>query len=100
MLTASHEYCSWAQSSVQLLPAAPESLCVLSFQTDPTASLSVETFMGWAGCSISQASLSIMYDLVQETLEEAMELDAVFHELMGSRAGLMMKGKTTFSRMP
>ena len=42
------------------------------------------------GCSISQASLSIMYDLVAgKTLDEAMELFRTFHKLMESRgAGL------------
>ena len=42
------------------------------------------------GCSISQASLSIMVDLVQgKTVDEAMRLAGVFHQLMNSRgAGL------------
>ena len=38
------------------------------------------------GCSISQASLSVMTDLVEgKTVEEAMSLGAIFHKLMESR---------------
>lgn len=38
------------------------------------------------GCSISQASISVMTDLVTgHTLTEVAELDAVFHRLMESR---------------
>lgn len=42
------------------------------------------------GCSISQASLSMMVDLVEgKSVEEALKLDALFHKLMESRgAGL------------
>lgn len=42
------------------------------------------------GCSISQASLSMMVDLVEgKSVEEALRLDALFHKLMESRgAGL------------
>ena len=42
------------------------------------------------GCSISQASLSIMVDLVEgKTVDEAMRLTGLFHQLMDSRgAGL------------
>ena len=42
------------------------------------------------GCSISQASLSIMVNLVEgKTVDEAMELFGQFHKLMESRgAGL------------
>lgn len=42
------------------------------------------------GCSISQASLSVMTDLVSgKTVDEAMRLFAIFHRLMQSRgAGL------------
>ena len=38
------------------------------------------------GCSISQASLSMMVDLVEGTsVDEALRLDALFHKLMESR---------------
>lgn len=38
------------------------------------------------GCSISQASTSVMTDLViGKTIDEAMELERVFHEMMHSR---------------
>ena len=38
------------------------------------------------GCSISQASLSVMVDLVEgKTVDEAMELAGTFHKLMESR---------------
>ena len=42
------------------------------------------------GCSISQASLSMMVDLVEgKSVDEALRLDALFHKLMESRgAGL------------
>ena len=42
------------------------------------------------GCSISQASLSVMVDLVDgKTVDEAMDLEQTFHKLMESRgAGL------------
>lgn len=38
------------------------------------------------GCSISQASLSMMVDLVEgKSVDEALRLDALFHKLMESR---------------
>lgn len=38
------------------------------------------------GCSISQASLSMMVDLVEgKSVDEALQLDALFHKLMESR---------------
>ena len=47
------------------------------------------------GCSISQASLSVMVDLCAgKTVDEAMELFRDFHELMESRgAGLQDEAK-------
>ena len=50
---------------------------------------------GGHGCSISQASLSVMVDLCAgKTVDEAMELFRDFHELMESRgAGLQDEAK-------
>ena len=49
------------------------------------------------GCSISQASLSVMVDLVDgKTVDEAMDLEQTFHKLMESRgAGLDDDALTT-----
>ena len=88
VLTASHEYCVPAQSH-QFNPTCGDEVTVRIELSDGSDGKPVRIeSLSWdgQGCSISQASLSIMYDLVRgKTLEEAMELDAVFHELMDSR---------------
>lgn len=85
---ASHEYCVPGQAH-QFNPTCGDEVTVrveLSDGTDgkPVSIRSLE----WDGhgCSISQASLSIMYDLVAgKSLDEAMHLADLFHQLMQSR---------------
>lgn len=88
-VTAQHEACSAARSH-QFNPTCGDeaSVHVELSQGEPHR---IERIV-WdgQGCSISQASLSIMVDLVEgKTLDEAMELYAAFRKLMESRgAGL------------
>ncbi|WP_454893574.1 Fe-S cluster assembly sulfur transfer protein SufU [Alloscardovia omnicolens] len=91
-LSAEHEYCVTAQSH-QFNPTCGDEVTVRVELTNGKNGepIRIEKLM-WdgQGCSISQASLSIMYDLVAgKTLDEAMELFQTFHKLMESRgAGL------------
>ncbi|MFC0265347.1 Fe-S cluster assembly sulfur transfer protein SufU [Alloscardovia macacae] len=89
---AEHEACVSAQSH-QFNPTCGDEVTVRVELSDGTNGepIRIENLI-WdgQGCSISQASLSIMYDLVQgKTLDEAMELSRTFKKLMESRgAGL------------
>ena len=71
---ASHEYCTPGESH----------------QFNPTCGTIKRLVWDGHGCSISQASLSVMVDLVDgKTVDEAMDLEQTFHKLMESRgAGL------------
>ena len=91
-LHASHEYCVPAQSH-QFNPTCCDEVTVRVDITDGSdgqpARIDRLVWDG-QGCSISQASLSIMVDLVDgKTVDEAMSLFHDFHQLMESRgAGL------------
>ena len=72
VVRASHEYCTPGESH----------------QFNPTCGDEATIRLVWDGhgCSISQASLSIMVDLVEgKTVDDAMELEQLFHRLMESR---------------
>ena len=87
-LQASHEYCVPAQSH-QFNPTCGDEVTVRVELSDGSDGkpIRIES-LAWdgQGCSISQASLSIMYDLVRgKTVDQEMELDKTFHQLMNSR---------------
>lgn len=89
---AEHEYCVSAQSH-QFNPTCGDEVTVrveLSNGSDGKPVRIEKLEWDGQGCSISQASLSIMYDLVHDkTLDEALELSRTFKKLMESRgAGL------------
>lgn len=91
-LQAEHEYCVSAQSH-QFNPTCGDEVTVRVELSDGSDGKPVRIeSLQWdgQGCSISQASLSIMYDLVHDkTLDEALELSRTFKKLMESRgAGL------------
>lgn len=86
---ASHESCS-AGESHQFNPTCGDEATVHVEVSESEPHVIERLVWDGHGCSISQASLSIMVDLVEgKTVEEAMALFADFHELMESRgAGL------------
>ena len=91
-LQASHEYCVPAQSH-QFNPTCGDEVTVrveISDGSDGKPQRIEDLIWDGQGCSISQASLSIMVDLVRgKTVDEAMDLFHDFHRLMESRgAGL------------
>ena len=72
IVQASHEYCTPGESH----------------QFNPTCGdeATVHVEVSGHGCSISQASLSVMVDLVEgKSVDEAMHLADTFHRLMESR---------------
>ncbi|NEG96194.1 SUF system NifU family Fe-S cluster assembly protein [Bifidobacterium sp. SMB2] len=87
-LQASHEYCVPAQSH-QFNPTCGDEVTVrveISDGSDGRPQHIEKLIWDGQGCSISQASLSIMVDLVDgKTVDEAMELFHTFHKLMESR---------------
>lgn len=87
-LQASHEYCVPGEAH-QFNPTCGDEVTVRVELTDGKDGKPVTVkSLAWDGhgCSISQASLSIMYDLVAgKTLDEAMHLEDLFHQLMESR---------------
>ncbi|RBP98649.1 SUF system NifU family Fe-S cluster assembly protein [Bifidobacterium aemilianum] len=86
---ASHEYCSPGESH-QFNPTCGDEVTV-HVEVSETEPRTIERLV-WDGhgCSISQASLSIMTDLVAgRSVDDAMTLEESFHKLMESRgAGL------------
>ncbi|MFD0705043.1 Fe-S cluster assembly sulfur transfer protein SufU [Alloscardovia venturai] len=91
-VAAEHEYCVSAQSH-QFNPTCGDEVTVrveLSDGSDGKPIRIENLIWDGQGCSISQASLSIMYDLVHDkTLDDAMKLSRTFKQLMESRgAGL------------
>ncbi len=83
-----HEYCVAGQSH-QFNPTCGDEVTVHVELSDGSNGkpVTIEDIV-WdgQGCSISQASLSIMYDLVYgKTLDEAMDLQRTFKKLMESR---------------
>lgn len=88
-VTARHEACSTARSH-QFNPTCGDEVTVhVEVGRDEPHRIEDIVWDG-QGCSISQASLSIMVDLVRgRTVDEAMHLFDEFHALMSSRgAGL------------
>ncbi len=87
-LTAEHEYCVSAQSH-QFNPTCGDEVTVRVELSDGSDGKPIRIEdLAWdgQGCSISQASLSIMYDLVHgKTLDEVMEVSRAFKQLMESR---------------
>ncbi|NEG69246.1 Fe-S cluster assembly sulfur transfer protein SufU [Bifidobacterium choloepi] len=88
-VTAAHASCS-AGESHQFNPTCGDEATVHVEIADGDPHVIERLVWDGHGCSISQASLSIMVDLVEgRTVDEAMALFADFHELMQSRgAGL------------
>ncbi|AKV55194.1 SUF system FeS assembly protein, NifU family [Bifidobacterium actinocoloniiforme DSM 22766] len=91
-LKLEHEYCVPAQSQ-QFNPTCGDTATVhveVSDGSDGGPNRIERVVWEGQGCSISQASLSIMVDLVQgRSVDEAMGLARAFHQLMESRgAGL------------
>lgn len=89
---ASHEYCT-AGESHQFNPTCGDEATIhveVSDGSDGTPHRIDRIVWDGHGCSISQASLSIMVDLIDgRTVEDAMHLAEAFHQLMNSRgAGL------------
>lgn len=83
-----HEYCIPAESQ-QFNPTCGDHATIhleISDGSDGQANRIREITWQGDGCSISQASLSIMVDLVEgKTVEEALHLFDEFHALMESR---------------
>lgn len=93
-VTARHEACSTARSH-QFNPTCGDEVTVhVEVGRDEPHRIEDIVWDG-QGCSISQASLSIMVDLVEgRTVDEAMDLFRTFHALMESRgAGLAEDAK-------
>ncbi|RBP98997.1 Fe-S cluster assembly sulfur transfer protein SufU [Bifidobacterium xylocopae] len=91
-LRLEHEYCVPAQSQ-QFNPTCGDTATVhveVSDGSDGKPNRIERIVWDGQGCSISQASLSVMVDLVQgQNVDQAMALAADFHQLMESRgAGL------------
>ena len=86
---ASHEYCTPGESH-QFNPTCGDEATIHVEVSDDEPHTIKRLVWDGHGCSISQASLSVMVDLVDgKTVDEAMDLEQTFHKLMESRgAGL------------
>ncbi len=84
-LRASHEYCTLGESH-QFNPTCGDEATVHVEVSDSEPHVIERLVWDGHGCSISQASLSVMVDLVEgKSVDEAMELASTFHKLMESR---------------
>ena len=82
---ATHEYCTPGESH-QFNPTCGDEATVHVEVSDQGPHVIERLVWDGHGCSISQASLSVMVDLVEgKTVDEAMELAGTFHKLMESR---------------
>lgn len=82
---AQHEYCTPGQSH-QFNPTCGDEATIRVEVSDSEPHTIERIVWDGQGCSISQASLSIMVDLVEgKSVEEAMKLSQDFHMLMQSR---------------
>lgn len=82
---ASHEYCTPGESH-QFNPTCGDEATVHAEVSDAEPHTIERLVWDGQGCSISQASLSIMVDLVDgKTVDEAMALAGTFRKLMESR---------------
>ena len=80
-----HEYCETGQSHQFNPTGGDEATIRVEVSQDEPHRIEQLEWDGH-GCSISQASLSVMTDLVEgKTVDEAMNLGATFHKLMESR---------------
>ena len=80
-----HEYCETGQSHQFNPTCGDEATIRVEVSKEEPHRIKLLEWDGH-GCSISQASLSVMTDLVEgKTVEEAMSLGATFHKLMESR---------------
>lgn len=86
---ASHEYCTPGESH-QFNPTCGDQVTVHVEVSESEPHRIERVVWDGSGCSISQASLSIMVDLVNgKSVDEAMKLEETFQKLMKSRgAGL------------
>ncbi|NMM93238.1 Fe-S cluster assembly sulfur transfer protein SufU [Bifidobacterium oedipodis] len=89
VVRASHEYCTPGESH-QFNPTCGDEATVHVEISDEEPHIIKRLVWDGHGCSISQASLSVMVDLVNgASVDEAMDLEHIFHQLMQSRgAGL------------
>lgn len=82
---ASHEYCTPGESH-QFNPTCGDEATVHAEVSDAAPHIIERLVWDGHGCSISQASLSVMVDLVEgKTVDDAMRLAGIFHALMESR---------------
>lgn len=85
VVRASHEYCTPGESH-QFNPTCGDEATIHVEISDSEPHAIERLVWDGHGCSISQASLSIMVDLVEgKTVDDAMELEQLFHRLMESR---------------
>ena len=86
IVQASHEYCTPGESH-QFNPTCGDEATVHVEVSDNEPHTIERLVWDGHGCSISQASLSVMVDLVEgKSVDEAMHLADTFHRLMESRA--------------
>lgn len=82
---ASHEYCTPGESH-QFNPTCGDQVTVHVEVSEGEPRRIERLVWDGSGCSISQASLSMMVDLVSgKTVDEAMKLEETFQKLMRSR---------------
>lgn len=82
---ASHEYCTPGESH-QFNPTCGDEATIHVEVSDDEPHTIKRLVWDGHGCSISQASLSVMVDLVEgKSVDEAMHLADTFHRLMESR---------------
>ena len=85
IVQASHEYCTPGESH-QFNPTCGDEATVHVEVSDNEPHTIERLVWDGHGCSISQASLSVMVDLVEgKSVDEAMHLADTFHRLMESR---------------
>ena len=84
-VAAMHEYCTAGESRQFNPPCGDEATIHVEISAGEPHRIERVVWDG-QGCSISQASLSVMTDLVDgKTVQEAMTLGGAFHRLMESR---------------
>ncbi|WP_300768577.1 Fe-S cluster assembly sulfur transfer protein SufU [uncultured Bifidobacterium sp.] len=88
-MAMTHDYCTAGESHQFNPTCGDEATIRVEVSRDVPRRIDKIIWDG-QGCSISQASLSVMTDLVEgSTVDEAMRLEGLFHDLMNSRgAGL------------
>lgn len=85
VVRATHEYCTPGESH-QFNPTCGDEATIHVEVSDSEPHKLERVVWDGQGCSISQASLSVMVDLVEgKTVDESMSLAADFHALMESR---------------